>query len=126
MNTSTSPEGKFALNSMSMISLLRLSHTLLVSSKNQSLIIFFFSGHDYTSTYGATPFDGNLTPSIANCFKPGVTSCILDGEMVGYNPETKTLGKVSIFLSNFLMQFGVEKFVTSTGFCILIVCRFQG
>ncbi|ELU10753.1 hypothetical protein CAPTEDRAFT_17890 [Capitella teleta] len=51
---------------------------------------FSRGGHDYTSTYGATPFDGNFSPAISNCFK--VESCILDGEMIGYNPETKTLG----------------------------------
>lgn len=53
----------------------------------------FFSGNEYTSVFGATPFDGTLTPYIANCFKPEVKTCILDGEMLGYHSATKTFGE---------------------------------
>lgn len=49
------------------------------------------SGKDYTSTYGATQFDGNLTPRIHSRLK-GVKNCILDGEMCGYDPELQVLG----------------------------------
>lgn len=50
------------------------------------------SGNEYTHIYGADWSSGNFTPFIANCFKPHVQSCILDGEMVGYNAESKTIG----------------------------------
>lgn len=51
---------------------------------------FTRSGNEYTSTFGAHELDGNLTPYIHNCFKPFVKKCILDGEMIGYDPNTKT------------------------------------
>ncbi|XP_076100664.1 DNA ligase 4-like isoform X2 [Mytilus galloprovincialis] len=51
---------------------------------------FTRSGNEYTSTFGAHELDGNLTPHIHNCFKPFVKKCILDGEMIGYDPVTKT------------------------------------
>lgn len=54
--------------------------------------IVYCSGNEYTSTFGAHELDGNLTPHIHNCFKPFVKKCILDGEMIGYDPVTKTFG----------------------------------
>ena len=42
--------------------------------------------------YGGTKDDGNYTPCIADSFSSHVTSCVLDGEMVGYNADTKTIG----------------------------------
>ena len=53
----------------------------------------FYRGNDYTQTYGATPFDGNLTPYICNCFSTTTNTCILDGEMVGYDPNLGTIGE---------------------------------
>ena len=55
----------------------------------------YFSGHDYTATYGATQFDGNLTPRIHRRLK-GVKNCILDGEMCGYDQELQVLGMGAI------------------------------
>lgn len=55
-------------------------------------MVVFFSGNDYTHVYGGSRDDGNYTPYIADCFSSHVTSCILDGEMVGYNADTKTVG----------------------------------
>ncbi|XP_067928082.1 DNA ligase 4-like isoform X2 [Watersipora subatra] len=52
---------------------------------------FSRNGHEYTNTYGATQFEGNLTPRIHKRLK-GVTSCILDGEMCGYDEELQVLG----------------------------------
>lgn len=52
------------------------------------------SGNEYTHVYGGDWNSGNFTPFIANCFKPHIQSCILDGEMVGYNAETKTIGTI--------------------------------
>jgi len=50
------------------------------------------SGNEYTHVYGGTKDQGNYTPCIADCFSPHVTSCVLDGEMVGFNADTKTIG----------------------------------
>jgi DNA ligase-4 len=44
---------------------------------------------DYSQMYGETCNEGSLVPYIHNCFKQGVKNCILDGEMVAYNTETK-------------------------------------
>lgn len=52
---------------------------------------FSRNGHDYASTYGSSPFVGNLTPHIHGCFKPGVDNCIIDGEMCGYDTELNVL-----------------------------------
>lgn len=38
---------------------------------------------------GETSFQGTLTPHIHNCFSAEVESCIVDGEMMGYDPNLK-------------------------------------
>ncbi|KAL3869402.1 hypothetical protein ACJMK2_042087 [Sinanodonta woodiana] len=63
---------------------------MLLHKKEQEYKYFSRSGNEYTSSFGATSFDGNLTPFIHNCLKADVKSCILDGEMLGYHEETKT------------------------------------
>ena len=60
------------------------------------------SGNEYTDVYGSDRQKGNFTPFIADCFKPNVKSCILDGEMVGYHAETKTIGNNSVWNSYYL------------------------
>ena len=57
------------------------------------VIILLCSGNEYTHVFGGDPMSGTFTRHIAACFKDCVHSCILDGEMVGYNPETKTIGR---------------------------------
>ncbi|XP_065834565.1 DNA ligase 4-like [Oscarella lobularis] len=47
------------------------------------------SSKDYTSSFGACPTEGTFTPVIHSTFSSKVTSCILDGEMVGYDPVTE-------------------------------------
>ena len=42
---------------------------------------------EYTYLYGATPFEGSLTPSIHDLFHERVKDCILDGEMVVMDTE---------------------------------------
>jgi len=66
------------------------------SSDCVCLCVCFSSGNDYTHVYGGSSDVGNYTPHIANCFSPHVSSCILDGEMVGFNAETKTIGSDSL------------------------------
>ncbi|KAI6661708.1 DNA ligase 4-like [Oopsacas minuta] len=46
---------------------------------------FSRSSKDYTSSFGASSTDGSFTPQIHSAFKPEISCCILDGEMVGYD-----------------------------------------
>lgn len=48
-------------------------------------VYFTRRGYDYSSSYGADPLSGNMTPRLHSCFGRGVRSCILDGEMVAWN-----------------------------------------
>ncbi|KAK9981044.1 hypothetical protein ABG768_000612 [Culter alburnus] len=48
------------------------------------------NSYEYTQQFGASPLEGSLTPYIHNVFKPHVVNCILDGEMMAYNPKTET------------------------------------
>ncbi len=48
------------------------------------------NSYEYTQQFGASPLEGSLTPYIHNVFKPHVVNCILDGEMMAYNPATDT------------------------------------
>lgn len=63
--------------------------------------------------YGDGKDVGNCTPYIADCFSPHVTSCILDGEMVGFNGDTKTIGKISLgvrlhFMLTLMLKFCIK------------------
>ena len=52
---------------------------------------FSRTGKDYTYMYGESAYEGSLTPHIHNdCFGKAVTDCILDGEMIAYDPITGT------------------------------------
>lgn len=44
---------------------------------------------DYSERYGCTPDDGTFTPRIHPLMHPHVRSCILDGEMMMYDSETR-------------------------------------
>ncbi|XP_067298822.1 DNA ligase 4 [Pseudorasbora parva] len=50
---------------------------------------FTRNSFEYTQQFGASPLEGSLTPYIHNVFKPHVVNCILDGEMMAYNPKTE-------------------------------------
>ncbi|XP_077509630.1 DNA ligase 4 [Amblyomma americanum] len=43
--------------------------------------------HDYSSGFGATADEGSLTQYIAGSFRSDVQSCILDGEVIGFDPR---------------------------------------
>jgi len=47
------------------------------------------NANDYTQTFGATKYRGTFTPFIAESFKENIKTCILDGEMVGYDTSIK-------------------------------------
>lgn len=51
---------------------------------------FSRNGYKYTDQFGASPQEGSLTPFIHNAFKTDTQICILDGEMMAYNPNTQT------------------------------------
>lgn len=51
---------------------------------------FSRSSRDYTSSFGATPHEGSFTPNVHGAFNSKVKSCILDGEMVGWDAETES------------------------------------
>lgn len=51
---------------------------------------FSRNGYKYTEQFGTSPQEGSLTPFIHNAFKTDVQICILDGEMMAYNPNTQT------------------------------------
>lgn len=51
---------------------------------------FSRSSKDYTSAFGATQYEGSFSPKIHDAFNRKVDSCIIDGEMVGWDTETNT------------------------------------
>lgn len=51
---------------------------------------FSRNAFEYTQQFGGSPLEGSLTPYIHNVFKSNVVNCILDGEMMAYNPAADT------------------------------------
>lgn len=51
---------------------------------------FSRNGYNYTDQFGASPQEGSLTPFIHSAFGTDVQVCILDGEMMAYNPNTQS------------------------------------
>ena len=43
--------------------------------------------HEWTSDYGGNKFEGSLSPNIDQSFNMECAECILDGEVVGWDPE---------------------------------------
>lgn len=61
------------------------------------MILFtYFSGNEYTSTFGSNQYEGTLTQYIHDAFKPDLSKCILDGEMILYHAETGTYGMIIV------------------------------
>ncbi|KRZ27329.1 DNA ligase 4 [Trichinella pseudospiralis] len=52
---------------------------------NNNYKYFSRNGIDFTSSYGSTPFVGNLTQFIHRAFENHVHNCILDGEMIAWD-----------------------------------------
>uniref|UniRef100_A0A914UW65 DNA ligase n=1 Tax=Plectus sambesii TaxID=2011161 RepID=A0A914UW65_9BILA len=52
---------------------------------------FSRNGNDLTLSYGASPREGSLTPHIHALFAPHVHKCIIDAEMVGWNPDARCI-----------------------------------
>ncbi|XP_077585084.1 DNA ligase 4 [Stigmatopora nigra] len=51
---------------------------------------FSRNAFEYTQQFGGSPLEGSLTPYIHNVFKNNIVNCILDGEMMAFNPTAKT------------------------------------
>ncbi|KAK7893213.1 hypothetical protein WMY93_022365 [Mugilogobius chulae] len=51
---------------------------------------FSRNAFEYTQQFGGSPLEGSLTPYIHNVFKSNIVNCILDGEMMAYNPTADT------------------------------------
>ena len=48
---------------------------------------FSRNSNDYSENFGLTKYRGTFTPYVADLFKDDIKTCILDGEMVGYDPD---------------------------------------
>ncbi|XP_053735397.1 DNA ligase 4 [Synchiropus splendidus] len=72
----------------------------------------------YTQQFGGSPLEGSLTPYIHNVFKSHVVSCILDGEMMAYNPTTETFMQKG---SKFDIKRLMEDSELQTCFCVFDV-----
>ncbi|KPP67804.1 DNA ligase 4-like [Scleropages formosus] len=79
---------------------------------------FTRNSFEYTQQFGASPLEGSLTPYIHDVFKPHVIRCILDGEMMAYNPTAETFMQKG---SKFDIKRLVEDSDLQTCFCIFDV-----
>ncbi|KAM4860192.1 DNA ligase 4 isoform 1-T3 [Thomomys bottae] len=79
---------------------------------------FSRNGYNYTDQFGASPLEGSLTPFIHAAFKPDVQVCILDGEMMAYNPNTQTFMQKG---SKFDIKRMVEDSDLQTCYCVFDV-----
>ncbi|KAJ6659601.1 hypothetical protein lerEdw1_018570 [Lerista edwardsae] len=79
---------------------------------------FSRNGYDYTQQFGASPLEGSLTQFIHNIFKNNIQNCILDGEMMAYNPTTQTFMQKG---SKFDIKRMVDDSELQTCFCVFDV-----
>lgn len=79
---------------------------------------FTRNSFEYTQNFGASPLEGALTPYIHNVFKPHVVNCILDGEMMAYNPTADTFMQKG---SKFDIKRLVDDSELQTCFCVFDV-----
>lgn len=70
---------------------------------------------EYSQQFGTSPLEGSLTPFIHNVFQPNVVQCILDGEMMAYNPTTETMMQKG---SKFDIKRLMEDSELQTCFCV--------
>lgn len=84
---------------------------------------FSRNAFEYTQQFGGSPLQGSLTPYIHNVFKSHVINCILDGEMMAYNPTAETLMQKG---SKFDIKRLVEDSELQTCFCVFDVLLVNG
>ena len=85
--------------------------------------LYFLSKRDFRS-YGGSSNEGSLTPYIHELFAENVEKCILDGEMVGYNPLA---GCIGLFFQNFCQKVLIilHRFVSFCWEGVFIRIRYQ-
>ncbi|XP_008323548.1 DNA ligase 4 isoform X2 [Cynoglossus semilaevis] len=79
---------------------------------------FSRNAYEYTQQFGGSPLEGSLTPYIHNVFKNHVVNCILDGEMMAYNPTTESFMQKG---SKFDIKRLMEDSELQTCFCVFDV-----
>ncbi|CAO2611378.1 DNA ligase 4 [Lemmus lemmus] len=79
---------------------------------------FSRNGYNYTDQFGASPHEGSLTPFIHGAFRTDVQECILDGEMMAYNPTTQTFMQKGV---KFDIKRMVEDSELQTCYCVFDV-----
>ncbi|XP_040043330.2 DNA ligase 4 [Gasterosteus aculeatus] len=79
---------------------------------------FSRNAFEYTQQFGGSPLQGSLTPHIHNAFKGHVVNCILDGEMMAYNPTAETFMQKG---SKFDIKRLMEDSELQTCFCVFDV-----
>lgn len=79
---------------------------------------FSRNGYNYTDQFGASPQEGSLTPFIHGAFRTDVQECILDGEMMAYNPTTQTFMQKGV---KFDIKRMVEDSDLQTCYCVFDV-----
>ncbi|KAG9492228.1 hypothetical protein GDO78_000637 [Eleutherodactylus coqui] len=83
---------------------------------------FSRNGYDYTQQFGGSPLEGSLTPFIHNVFRIDVQNCILDGEMMAFNPSTETFMQKG---NKFDIKRMVDDSDLQTCFCVFDVLMFN-
>ncbi|KAM8975377.1 DNA ligase 4 [Pelodytes ibericus] len=83
---------------------------------------FSRNGFDYTQQFGASPLEGSLTPFVHNVFRLNVQNCILDGEMMAYNPNTQTFMQKG---NKFDIKRLVDDSELQTCFCVFDILMFN-
>ncbi|XP_062270491.1 DNA ligase 4 [Scomber scombrus] len=78
---------------------------------------------EYTQQFGGSPLAGSLTPYIHNVFKSHVVNCILDGEMMAYNPTAETFMQKG---SKFDIKRLMDDSELQTCFCVFDVLLVNG
>ncbi|XP_055965459.1 DNA ligase 4 [Sorex fumeus] len=87
--------------------------------KNGDVYEYFSrNGYNYTSQFGASPEEGSLTPFIHGAFHTDIRVCILDGEMMAYNPHTQTFMQKG---NKFDIKRMVDETDLQTCFCVFDV-----
>ncbi|KAK1167955.1 DNA ligase 4 [Acipenser oxyrinchus oxyrinchus] len=81
------------------------------------------NGYEYTQQFGTSPLEGSLTPFIHNVFKVNIVNCILDGEMMAYNPTTQTFMQKG---NKFDIKRMVDDSELQTCFCVFDVLLVNG
>ena len=65
---------------------------------NKYLILLCRNGYDFTTNFGSSKREGNLSPRIFKRIPPHVKSCVLDGEMMSWDRITRSFSSKGFHL----------------------------